>query len=258
MKTPKTLMVHPSTTCKDFRASMPQRYCARYSVAESEYHAAIAASRQGAASIGVFERGNSVTGVCVVADDHPGLLAQMSEAFASNGLDIASAAAYTRTTRSGPEAVDLFWLRSSDDSCSIDETLIGRVQVALAKLIDGKVIPDIPGTRQEAETSSRNSRVRFIEGEDGALTTLEIETDDRSGLLLSLSRTMFAQHVQIISSEVKTVANRVIDRFVVAELDGSPVSSERRLELQVAILSAAEPAKRLSSASPPPTDAQNA
>ena len=71
--------------------------------------------------------------------------------------------------------------------------------------------------------------------------------------MLSISRALFAQRVQILRSEVRTVGRRVVDRFKIAEFDGSPVGLDRRLEIQVAVLSASEPAKRLSSAAPPPS-----
>ena len=235
---------------------MPESYCSRFSAQQSERHAAIAKGRQGAVALGVFEQVESLTGVCVVADDRPGLLAQISEAFASCGLDIAAAATYTRQTQTMSEAVDLFWLRSPPSLPATDSTQLAKVQKALIALIHSARVPDIQKDTTSRPVSSRNSRVRFIEGENGTLTTLEIETDDRSGLLFTLARTMFTHDLQIVSSEVKTVNNRVIDRFVVAELDDSPVSQERRLELQVAILSAAEPAKRLSSQAPNSKDSK--
>ena len=74
-----------------------------------------------------------------------------------------------------------------------------------------------------------------------------------AGLLLAVSRALYAQQVQVIRSEVHTIGDRVVDRFRVAELDGTPVAPERRLEIQVAVLSAAEPAKRLSTPSNPPS-----
>jgi len=95
--------------------------------------------------------------------------------------------------------------------------------------------------------------VRFIEDEDGALSTLEIETEDRSGLLLAVSRVLFAQRVQVLRCEVRTESSRrVVDRFKIAEQDGSPVEQGRRLQIQVEVLNAIEPAKRLHSSAPPP------
>jgi [protein-PII] uridylyltransferase len=82
--------------------------------------------------------------------------------------------------------------------------------------------------------------VRFIEDDDGALCTLEVETDDRSGLLFTLARALSNQNVSVERSEVNTVNSRVRDRFTLAEQDGSPISEGRRLHIQVAVISAIE------------------
>ena len=97
-----------------------------------------------------------------------------------------------------------------------------------------------PKTDAAPGPQSSQTVVRFLEGQDGSLATLEVETDDRSGLLLAISRALFDQRVQIVSSEVRTQGQRVLDRFSLVELDDSPIASARRLEIQVAILSAIE------------------
>ena len=83
--------------------------------------------------------------------------------------------------------------------------------------------------------------MRFVEGSDGCLSTLEVETEDRTGLLLSLARALFAARVQIVRSEVRTVEDQVFDRFTITEPNGGPVNAERRLAIQVAVLSALDP-----------------
>jgi hypothetical protein len=88
--------------------------------------------------------------------------------------------------------------------------------------------------------------VRFLDDSDGGLLTLEVETTDRSGLLMALSKALFEQRVQIVRSEVRTVSGRVFDRFTVVEFDGSGISPARRLDIQVAVLHAIEPARRSS------------
>jgi hypothetical protein len=40
---------------------------------------------------------------------------------------------------------------------------------------------------------------------------------------------------------VKTVSNRVFDRFHIVEFDGSAIGAARRLEIQVAVLTAVDP-----------------
>jgi UTP:GlnB (protein PII) uridylyltransferase len=69
---------------------------------------------------------------------------------------------------------------------------------------------------------------------------LEVETTDRSGLLLSLSQALFEQNVTIDASEVKTLEGKVRDRFHIVEISGAPITPERRLEIQVAVIGALE------------------
>lgn len=228
-----------------------RRLCTDQAIAD---HWQLSNRRQGPVEIGIFERSPELTGVCIVAADRPGLLLHISEAFVVCGFDVHSAEAFTRHGKHGAEAVDLFWLRrvTPDGPRALTQADLVRLRSVLTGLLDGSLDAEqAPITPQREQTSS-NTRVRFIEDEEGALTTLEIETEDRSGLLLSLARALYAQQVQIVRSEVKTVGRHVIDRFKVADLDGSPVQNGRRLEIQVAVLSAAEPAKRLMSSNPPP------
>jgi UTP:GlnB (protein PII) uridylyltransferase len=56
-------------------------------------------------------------------------------------------------------------------------------------------------------------------------------------LLFAISQALFQQRVQIISSQVKSHGDRVRDRFHVVEFDNSPIGPNRRLEVQVAVLS---------------------
>jgi [protein-PII] uridylyltransferase len=233
---------------RSFAASLPESYRANFDQAAIGAHARIARERESApANIGAFFS-NRVPGaaICVVADDRPGLLATISAALVLCGLDVIEAEAYTRRIPGQhDEAVDIFWVRHEDPS---DQRLrlaheeIVQLRQTLIGLIEGRL------ERKRADSASRGSTpaaketvVRFIEGEDGTFATLEVETFDRSGLLLALSQALFAQRVQIVGSQVKTRGGRVYDRFHIVELDNKPISPARRLEIQVAILSAIDP-----------------
>ena len=108
-------------------------------------------------------------------------------------------------------------------------------ELATAVLNDSSLHPSHLPAHAHLQTT-----VRFIEGENGC-SMLEVETGDRSGLLLSLSQALFKQRVQIVASQVKTVNSRVFDRFTIVELDGTPITPARRLEIQVAVLTAIDP-----------------
>ena len=234
---------------RTFAASLPASYRANFDASAIGAHARVARERESApANIGAFFS-NRVPGaaICVVADDRPGLLATISAALVLCGLDVIEAEAYTRRIAGKhDEAVDVFWVRHEDTSdvrARLEHDEIVQLCQTLIGLLDGRL------ERKKADSGSRSSItpaaketvVRFIEGEDGTFATLEVETFDRSGLLLSLSQALFAQRVQIVGSQVKTRGGRVYDRFHIVEFDNKPISPARRLEIQVAILSAIDP-----------------
>jgi UTP:GlnB (protein PII) uridylyltransferase len=228
---------------REFVESLPATYRHRYAEAAHAAHARIALGRGDAvANAGVFDSNRrDAQALCIVAADRPGLLATISAALVVQKLDVVNADAHTRhTPTDAGEAVDLFWVRRTGDPTrgeplSSDE--IEALKVTLIELLEGTL--GAPET--SAASSGTETRVRFIENDAGSLGTLEVETGDRSGLLLSLARALFQQRVQIVQSSVRTVDERVQDRFQIVELDGSPISPERRLQIQVAVISALEP-----------------
>jgi UTP:GlnB (protein PII) uridylyltransferase len=234
---------------RSFAASLPASYRGNFEASAIAAHARVARERESApANIGAFFSGR-VPGaaICVVADDRPGLLATISAALVLCGLDVIEAEAYTRRVAGKhDEAVDIFWVRPEDPTAErrplAHEEILQLCQTLIG-LIEGKLErkkPDASG-RISITPAAKETVVRFIEGEDGTFATLEVETFDRSGLLLSLSQALFSQRVQIVGSQVKTRGGRVFDRFHIVELDNKPISPARRLEIQVAILSAIDP-----------------
>lgn len=237
---------------------MPAGYRERFAPAQMAAHAHVSAVRgASAAHAASFPwHDPSLSALCVVAEDRPGLLALISEAFVECGLDVQSAEAYTRRlapaeTSAGKEpgnsgkvtfrseAVDLFWVRRMEGGTATEKE-IDAFRLHLIDLLSGRRAPAQFDALAAADFVAETT-VRFIGGEDGWLNVLEVETDDRSGLLFLLSRALFELQVQITSSQVRTSGKRVFDRFTLLELDGSPIEGNRRLEIQVAVLSTIEP-----------------
>lgn len=230
---------------REFAASMSRAYRGTHGESEIREHAGAALRRAGAvAHVELLEHTHGAAGVvCVVADDRPGLLATISAAFVLSGLDVIDAAAHTRKTSGGrKEAVDLFWVRYSEPekrSERVAPQAATAVAQVLVDLLEGRVDREVASRRAvRPAAKASETKVRFVENPDGDLATLEVETDDRSGLLLALSQALFEQKVQIVESAVKTEGARVLDRFQIVELDGKPIQPGRRLEIQVAVLSA--------------------
>src|SRR5690606_21946830 len=185
-------------------------------------------------------------GICVVAQDAPGLFSHIAAALRLQRFDIVHAEAYTRKLPSGGrDVLDLFRLRpqhAPPPVASPATDVAAAISAALHDILAGKIDPSQaqPAPQPEPAGTFHDTRVRFIEGEDGALCTLEVETDDRSGLLFTLARALSNQEVSVERSEVSTVNSRVLDRFTLTEQDGTPISEGRRLKIQVAVISAIE------------------
>lgn len=234
------------TWVEKFGASLPGSYRNRYGLEEIRNHAAIARARgDNPARIGVVPMQGEGLGICVVARDAPGLFSNIAAALRLQGFDIVHAEAYTRKLETGDrEVLDLFRLQrqGQGQAPAAATDLAAAISATLHDVLAGKLDPSqaLPAPSPEPAGTSHDTRVRFIEDDDGALCTLEVETDDRSGLLYALARALSNQKVNVERSEVHTVASRVLDRFTLAEQDGSPIAEGRRLHIQVAVLSAIE------------------
>jgi [protein-PII] uridylyltransferase len=229
-----------------FVRSMPPGYHRVFDEDAQHEHAAIAYRRAGSAThVEIWQKlPEEVVAIAVVGEDRPGLLSRISAALVAHDMDVIAAQAYGRIRQPGEsEAVDLIWIRrvvgeagkgppvGSRDVAHIGETLDALVRGQAS--FEGAV--SFARARRAAEATTR---VRFERDAQHGVTLLLVEAVDRPGLLLVVSRTLFEQRVQIVGSHVMTQEGRVLDRFQVTELDGSPLSGARQLTVQTAVLAA--------------------
>lgn len=229
----------------EFLASMPERYQKRFDSIAARNHARIVSLRKGKrAHAETFEFEGSLV-LCVVAPDAPGVLAAISAGLMLTGFDIQRAEAYTRSTDSGAEAVDFFWIRryhavaeraaqvtslSSRELASILATLSELLEQGTAA-VQGRPEPILTAGNAEAS-------VRFLEDRDGPTVTLQVETNDRTGLLLTVCNALFAERVQIVGSRIQTLGHRASDQFDLLEADGSELQGTRLQRIKLSVLGA--------------------
>jgi [protein-PII] uridylyltransferase len=234
---------------EDFSASMPARYRQTFDAAAIAEHAAIVARRgPSAAHVEIWKRlDDAVTVVCAVADDRPGLLSRITASLVIHSMDIISAQAYTRVGPGGTgEAVDFLWLRRmkpgmpplSDLECS-------RIADVLRALVSGEISVDATvGSVPPSELRvAFATRVAFSETPEGPIV-MTVETSDRPGLLLAITRALYRANVQIVASDASTEEGRVVDRFSLLEIDGTPIGEKRRRALQTDVLAAVDAVSR--------------
>src|SRR5688572_5533 len=161
---------------KNFSASLPGSYRNRYRLEEIRLHATIAKARGSLpARVGVVPVEGDGLGICVVAKDAPGLFSNIAAALRLQGFDIVHAEAYTRKLECGErEVLDLFRLqvqqgRALETSAATD--VAAAISATLHDLLAGKLDPSqaLPQPEPEPVGTFHDTRVRFIEGEDGAL-----------------------------------------------------------------------------------------
>jgi [protein-PII] uridylyltransferase len=233
----------------DFLATMPERYRREFEPAAVRQHARIAAARGARpAHAGRFVSGPGA-GLCVVAPDAPGLLAAISAALMLEGFDITRADAYTRrASEQSYEAVDLFWVRrmSSERSLPLSEEDALAVRNALLELLrEGGVGRSPLRSLAGISPGTAETRVRFSEPAGVPWLTLELESNDRPGLLSVVASTLYAEGVQIVGSRIRTHGLRVHDSFDLLEGDGSPIAGTRLQRIQLAVLTAVDDPPRL-------------
>jgi [protein-PII] uridylyltransferase len=224
-----------------FVASMPDRYRASFDPQAIAAHTAIVQRRgAGATHVEIWkELPGGILAICVVADDRPGLLSQISAALVAHEIDVLGAHAYCRRCEDGRvEAVDLLWIRRFSPP-PLRAADVGRIAETLDALVRGEATFDKAVSLARAiRAAPPATRLRF-EDRDG-VTYLSVEAVDRPGLLLAVTRALFEAQVQIVGVHVSTEEGRALDRFHLAELDGRRLRQSRLLELQTIVLAAIE------------------
>jgi [protein-PII] uridylyltransferase len=237
-----------------FLAAMPHRYLASNGPQQVAEHARLwseRGSRRVTASI--VTGGNAeLAELCVVAEDQPGLLANIAAVITAARLEVFAAQVYSRATDEagrGAEAVDLFWVTDRVDGKAGVERRLASIVRDLDEVCSGRLLAsDLLRERTGAISRWRERPSPAIPTEvvidDRASprhAVVEVFTKDRPGLLYALARALHELRLTIALSKINTEGARVADIFYVSELDGSKLRpGERYREIREAIVRAVE------------------
>jgi [protein-PII] uridylyltransferase len=72
--------------------------------------------------------------------------------------------------------------------------------------------------------------IRFDSSAPNGTTIIDIETEDRVGLLFALSQSLGELGLNLVLAKIVTEKGAAIDTFYVTERDGTPVRSKERQE----------------------------
>jgi len=239
-----------SVGVEEFAASMPRRYRSDIGPKAVRQHARIVQAR-GVKPVHAdlfFSAHAFGPGLCVVAPDAPGLLAAISAALMLEGFDITRADAYTRRFTSGEfEAVDFFWVRGEplERPRPLSRADLGAVLRSLEELL-GRGPRQVVrgGAAREISPGQSETSVRFLEPYDAPWLTLELESNDRPGLLAVVTDALYAENVTIVDCRIRTSGLRVHDAFDLLEIDGTRPAGARRMRIELAVVSAVDGSAR--------------
>ena len=177
------------------------------------------------------DRGCSRVKICTW--DRAGLFSKLAGSFTAAGLNILSAQIFTRTDR---VALDAFDVTSSHTGLLATKEEKERFSQLLGKALVSQVDFDPLIAKQKVANPLYQSlegdriatEIAFDNHTSERCTVIDVETEDRVGLLYTLSQTMSELGLDISIAKISTEKGAAMDSFYVTELNGERVVSQHR------------------------------
>ena len=230
----------PSKEALAFLEGMPHSYLVSLSPEAISEHLRLLRQLDGKPFLWQVEKKEEIYEIFICCHDRPGLFSRLTGVLALNNINILGAQIFTRSDRI---ALDILQVQPPIDPLFVEETW-DKVYEQLSKVIEGKLsldyrlaqkkpalqITSTPITAPESQVEIDNQGSDFY-------TILEIFTQDRLGLLYTITKTLFESELNIHFAKISTKVDQVVDVFYVTDLDGQKIYDQERLdEIQKAIL----------------------
>ncbi|HJZ88114.1 MAG TPA: [protein-PII] uridylyltransferase [Polyangia bacterium] len=189
-------------------------------------------------------KGYSVVTVC--ADDSPGLLARLCGVFLAHRLDILAAQITSRArAQDAGEAIDVFYVRDRSlregtaaarwAAVAADFTAVFEHGQAVEELIAARAAR--PSALPPRVTPAVLTEIEVDNEVSADYTVIDVYTQDRLGVLYSITKTLTALGLDVYFSKVGTEADRVADVFYVRDKESRAkiTDAERLAEVKRAL-----------------------
>jgi [protein-PII] uridylyltransferase len=183
------------------------------------------------------DRGCNVVKICTW--DRAGLFSKIAGSLSATGLNILSAHIYTRADGI---ALDTFFVNDGRTGNLATREQHDKFAALLERVLLGKGL-DLPALiaqqitgrpAYEAYAGERMATQIHFDNEASELRTLiEIQTEDRLGLLYAISQTLSELALDIARARIVTERGAAIDSFYVTALDGAKITlAERQKQIE--------------------------
>jgi len=237
-------------------SQLPQRYFEIYTPAQIQddlelahrfMHRLILEGARALAPVAAWiderDRGYSLVKVCTW--DRAGLFGKIAGSLSAAGLNILGAQIFTRADGI---ALDTFFVNDARTGNLAEKEQREKFSDLLEEVLTGGEV-DFRAliARQTAARSGyaayfgerMETQVRFDNEASDERTLIEIETEDRLGLLYTISQTLAELDLDIAAARIVTERGAAIDSFSVSDVDDGKITSPKRLEHIAASLRAA-------------------
>lgn len=177
--------------------------------------------------------------------DRPGLFWKVAGCFSASGINILSAQIFSRTDGI---ALDTFFVVDADSGSFVKREARDQLEAVLPKALTLESV-DLRGLikkKQPArpayaalEGERLPTRIQFDNRTLANRTVIEIETEDRLGLLFAVAQVFAELGLDISVAKIVTEKGAAIDSFYVREFDGQKVLQPERQQVIAARLRAA-------------------
>jgi len=177
------------------------------------------------------DRGCSRVKVCTW--DRAGLFSKLAGSFTAAGLNILSAQIFTRADR---VVLDTFDVTSARTGLLAAREEKEKFDQLLCKALVGHVDFDPLIARQKVANPLYQSlegeriatEIAFDNDTSGRCTVVDVEAEDRVGLLYTLSQTLSELGLDISIAKISTEKGAAMDSFYVTELNGEKITAPHR------------------------------
>ena len=228
-------------------SQLPQRYFEIYTPAQIQddlelthrfMHRLILEGSRALAPVAAWiderDRGYSLVKVCTW--DRAGLFGKIAGSLSAAGLNILGAQIFTRADGI---ALDTFFVNDARTGNLAEREQREEFSDLLEKVLTGETV-DFPAliARQPASRSGYSAyfgermetQIHFDNEASDERTLIEIETEDRLGLLYTISQTLAELNLDIAAARIVTERGAAIDSFYVSDVDTGKITAPKRLE----------------------------
>lgn len=186
------------------------------------------------------ERSDTVIRVCTW--DHSGLFARLAASLSAAGLNILHAEIYTRSDHL---VLDRFHVVDPRTGTPASEAALEKFRTLAFKALSGELElaellrPDGQQSEPLPRREPVSPRITFDNQASATRTVLEIQAEDRPGLLAALAATLAELGVDVSLAKINTSHGIAEDVFYVTDADGRQIlSPERQEQIRLRLLEA--------------------